>query len=149
MLAEAIVGRHDLRDDDQNPVIATGETNGQGGRHSRDVMDAPTDVIPRVADAPEARTDRIFADAMRWLETQADDLWTLTDTQPIPLPQFPTTDPDAPDSEVQVERERARDVALNRTPSRIDPRDPEHLALLLDKLQRWTPKPKNPQERRD
>lgn len=145
MLAEAIVGRHDLHDDNQNPVIGTGEKFGRGGRHRRDVMDAPTDLIPRVAPVDsEAPTERILTDALRWFETPAAELRTLVDTQPIP--QFPTTDPDR---EEQVEREQARDVALNRTPTAINPRDPEHLALVLKKLQRWTPKPKNPQERRD
>lgn len=85
------MGRHDLLDDDRNPVTGTGETYGRGGRHSRDLLDSPTDVIPQVDSVdPGAPTDRFFVDVLRWLDTLIDGSGTLADTQPIPISQFPT-----------------------------------------------------------
>ncbi|WP_345601324.1 hypothetical protein, partial [Saccharopolyspora rosea] len=144
--SKALVERHDRRDE-QNPVARTDQTHGQAGRHSRDLLDAPTERIPRIVPDSEMPTDRILSEPLRWLETPADELFTLIDTQP--MPQFPTTDRDGTDNEEQAERMRAWDVAMVRTTSHIDPRDPDHLALLLNKLRRWTPNPTNPQEPKD
>lgn len=89
------MGRHDLQDEDRNPVTGTGETFGRGGRHSRDLLESPTDVIPLVSPVdPEAPTDRFWADALYWLDVPADGSWMLADTQPIPTPQFQTPDQD-------------------------------------------------------
>lgn len=83
------MGRHELRDGVGQPVIGT--ASHHSGRHSAEVMDAPT--------------VRFFFDERELLATPTEELPAIVDTQPI----WPSEDDLA---EIGAEVARAAEVAL-------------------------------------
>ncbi|WP_435159126.1 hypothetical protein [Amycolatopsis sacchari] len=91
------MGRHELRDGVGRPVI--GVASHHSGRHSAEMMDAPT--------------IRFFFDERELLAAPTEELPAIVDTQPI----WPTED-DLADIEAEVAR--AGEVALQREEPQSD-----------------------------
>lgn len=83
------MGRHELRDAAGEPVFGeAAKFSGGGGRHSKDVIEAPT--------------ERILTGTIEWITTPSAELHKLGDTQPIPI------------VDMEAEKRRAADIALQR-----------------------------------
>lgn len=77
--------RHELRDGAGEPVIGTPNTYRSGGRHRRQRPQVYNADVAGTDEPAGAPTDRILTEPLRWLQTPTEELWTLVDTQPIPV----------------------------------------------------------------
>lgn len=129
-----ITGRHELRDADGAPVTGPGDTFGLGGRHSRTLMDEPTELI--------------FLDPLRY--------WPASDAE-LPasvgrrLMRPSTADTETADTDVaedaasELPKRRGWQGPWDRGAGTwTPPKTTGELADLLDNLSRWNPKEADP-----
>jgi hypothetical protein len=124
-----IRGRHELRDADGTPVTGPGDTFGPGGRHSRTLMDEPTELI--------------FLDPLRYRSASDAELPASVGSRLMPPGTADTESADTGDAEDaagELPKRRGwhgpwEHGAGTWTP----PKTTDELADLLDNLRRWNP----------